>query len=307
MRPRRWVPANAAQWLLCLFRAEARRIADHHLGQPDDGIERGTQLVAHAGEKLGLVLAEGFQLRVQAAELLAHPVDVSRQRTGLVAIDDVNALGEVAGRDLVKLRFDLLDRSEHRPGDGVTQRQRQRDAAQRKADHDPLRFVIGLRARLDAGDHIRLGLVDQLIGQPLELVGERGRLLHLGFPRLGGAAAADQLDDPGHHINESVVIAAKLFDQVRFVLGHEFQPIDVVAELVELAQRALQRAIVGGNQRRRHAVELARGVVLDLAIGLDLALQLDQLLRALVDPAQLAQGAGTDNNQQRHHHQKGRQ
>ena len=43
----------------------------------------------------------------------------------------------------------------------------------------------------------------------------------------------------------------------------------------------VERALVRGKQRRGHAVELARGVVLDLAVGLDLALQLDQLLGAL--------------------------
>ena len=47
----------AQQWLLRLFRAEARRIGDHHLGQADDGVERRPQLVAHAGDEFRLVLA----------------------------------------------------------------------------------------------------------------------------------------------------------------------------------------------------------------------------------------------------------
>src|SRR4029077_15703455 len=36
---------NPTQRLGRLFRAEARRIAHHHLGQPNDGIERSAQLV----------------------------------------------------------------------------------------------------------------------------------------------------------------------------------------------------------------------------------------------------------------------
>src|SRR5262249_20898573 len=52
---------DPAQRLQRLFRAEARRIADHHLGQPDDGVERGAQLVAHTGDKLRLVLARHFE------------------------------------------------------------------------------------------------------------------------------------------------------------------------------------------------------------------------------------------------------
>src|SRR6516164_7271122 len=53
---------NSPQRLRRLFRAEARRIADHHLGQPDDGIERGAQLMAHAGDELRLVLARHCEL-----------------------------------------------------------------------------------------------------------------------------------------------------------------------------------------------------------------------------------------------------
>ena len=108
------------------------------------------------------------------------------------------------------------------------------------------------------------------------------------LPRLGGAAGADQLHDLRDDCDEPVVVLPELAEQLDFVLGDELQPVDVVAELVELAQRARQRALVRGEQRGGDAVELARGVVLDLAIGLDLALQLDQLLGALIDPAQNA-------------------
>src|SRR6516164_1541389 len=48
---------HALQRLLRLFRAEPRGVRDHHFGQPDDGIERRAQLVAHAGDELRLVLA----------------------------------------------------------------------------------------------------------------------------------------------------------------------------------------------------------------------------------------------------------
>src|SRR5262249_7374466 len=53
---------HALQRLLRLFCAEPRRVFDHHFGQPDDGIERGAQLVAHAGDELRLVLACRLQL-----------------------------------------------------------------------------------------------------------------------------------------------------------------------------------------------------------------------------------------------------
>src|SRR5262249_36868985 len=42
---------HTLQRLLRLFRAEARCVLDHHLGQSDDGVERRAQLVAHAGDE----------------------------------------------------------------------------------------------------------------------------------------------------------------------------------------------------------------------------------------------------------------
>ena len=53
---------HAAQRLRRLLGAEARRVGEHHLGQPDDGVERRAQLVAHVGEELRLVLARELEL-----------------------------------------------------------------------------------------------------------------------------------------------------------------------------------------------------------------------------------------------------
>ena len=59
---------HPAQWLCRLFGAEARRIGDHHLREPNDCVERRAKLMAHAGEELRLVLARHFEL----AALLLH-------------------------------------------------------------------------------------------------------------------------------------------------------------------------------------------------------------------------------------------
>src|SRR6516165_9183873 len=53
---------HALQWLLRLFCSKPRRVFDHHLGQPDDGVERSAQLVAHAGDELRLVFARQLEL-----------------------------------------------------------------------------------------------------------------------------------------------------------------------------------------------------------------------------------------------------
>src|SRR5215813_12123868 len=58
---------HALQGPLRLFCAEARRVFDQHVGEPDDGIERRAQLMAHAGDELRLVLARHLQLAALAS------------------------------------------------------------------------------------------------------------------------------------------------------------------------------------------------------------------------------------------------
>ena len=53
---------DAAERLGGLFRPKTRRIADHHVGQPDDGIQRRAQLMAHIGEETRLGAAHCFGL-----------------------------------------------------------------------------------------------------------------------------------------------------------------------------------------------------------------------------------------------------
>src|SRR5215831_2196944 len=53
---------HALKRLLRPLCAEARRISHQHIGEPNDGIQRRAQLVAHAGNELRLVLARQLQL-----------------------------------------------------------------------------------------------------------------------------------------------------------------------------------------------------------------------------------------------------
>jgi hypothetical protein len=90
----------------------------------------------------------------------------------------------------------------------------------------------------------------------------------------------------GDDVDKPFVLLLEFREQVDLVLGHELQSIGVIAELIELTQRARQSRIVGGEERRRNAIELARRVMLDLPVRFDLALQMDQLLGALIDTLQ---------------------
>src|SRR5438046_4189695 len=68
-----WRGIHTAQRCQRLFRAEARRVADHHFRQADDGVERGAQLMAHAGEELRLALARLRELLALVLDFVEQP------------------------------------------------------------------------------------------------------------------------------------------------------------------------------------------------------------------------------------------
>ena len=76
-----------------LLGTEARGIRDHHVGEPDDGVERRAQLVAHIGEELRLVAARDFQLPALFLHLREQIGILDRQhrlgRKGLQELDRV--------------------------------------------------------------------------------------------------------------------------------------------------------------------------------------------------------------------------
>ena len=170
--------------------------------------------------------------------MLGRPVDVGRQGAEFVPIDDIDAVGKVAGGNLAEPSFNLGDRSNQRPGDGVTKDERQHTAAQRKAHDSPLRCGVGLIARLDAGYHVGLGLVDQLVRETLKTIGQRRSLCDLQFSCFRGTAGADQFQDIRHDIRKPVVLIPKPVKQFYFVLGHELQSVNIVPNLIELTQCA---------------------------------------------------------------------
>src|SRR6516162_5286452 len=71
---------HALQWLLRLFRPEPLGVRDHHFGQPDDGIERRAQLVAHAGDELRLVLTRLCELATLVLDFVEQPHVLDRDR-----------------------------------------------------------------------------------------------------------------------------------------------------------------------------------------------------------------------------------
>ena len=283
-------------------------------GGRDDGIQHRLQLGGRAADDAqdlagcGLPL-EGFadllrpllDLPIEAAQLLRGAVDVGGERAQLVAVPDRDPSAELAGRDLAQLPRDPPERLDDRPREHVAEAERQDDAAEREADDDEPRDVVGALARLDVFEHVGFGDVDQLVGQALEAVGERACLAQLQRARRLDLPGSGALHRPGHDRDEAVVVRADARQQIDLVLGHMFQPVEVVAELAELAQDAVELAIVLRQERRRDAVQLARGVVLHLPVGGDLALQLDQLVGAGVDTAQHLHADRAQEDDQRDH------
>src|SRR5205085_6752618 len=118
-----------------------------------------------------------------------------------------------------------------RSRDGIAKRQRERDAADRKADQQAAGSHVHFAALVGARDHIGLGLVDQLVRQPLEAFGQRSRAPDLRLAALAYLAGADQFDHLRNDDDERVVVLAYTAENPGFVVRDKLQPIEVVSEL----------------------------------------------------------------------------
>src|SRR5438093_832505 len=131
------------------------------------------------------------------------------------------------------------------------------------------------------------------------------RLSNLESVAFRDFSTTDQLNGLAHHLNELVVVLAHLSEQLDLVLGHKLEPVEIVAELVELTQRSVEGAFVVGQQRGGDAVKLGRGIVLELAVRGNFSLELYEILSASVSNAQRLQTDCAERDKQHCNGEKG--
>src|ERR671916_230621 len=71
----------------------------------------------------------------------------------------------------------------------------------------------------------------------------------LTWPSVGELPGAPKLHPTSHDPDEAVVVLPDLARQLVLVLRHVLQPVQVVAELAELAQDPVQHSLVRGQER----------------------------------------------------------
>jgi hypothetical protein len=111
----------------------------------------------------------------------------------------------------------------------------------------------------------------------------------------------------GHDLNELGILLLDPAEQLDLILRHELEPVEVIAKLIELAKRCFERPLIWRQESRGNAVELAGGVMLELAVSRNLAVERYQLLGAVVRLAQHVKANGANHDEQHHHHQESRQ
>ena len=97
------------------------------------------------------------------------------------------------------------------------------NAANCKTNDDIPRAFVRLLTCFDTRDHVRLGFIDQLIGQTLETVGQGCSLCCLQLSCLRGTAGTNQFHDLRDDFDEPVVVLTELAEQFDFVLGYELR------------------------------------------------------------------------------------
>src|SRR2546428_9052293 len=82
---------DVAQVVLLLVVELAEHPLEEDLGEPDDGVERRAQLVAHVREELALVPARDLELAALLLDLVEEPDVLDRDR-GLIGegLDDLD-------------------------------------------------------------------------------------------------------------------------------------------------------------------------------------------------------------------------
>src|SRR5262245_40439729 len=120
-------------------------------------------------------------------------------------------------------------------------------------------------------------------------------------------AAADQLDRLAHHLNKLVVVFSNLTKQFDLVFGYKLKPVEIVAKLIELAQRSVERSLFRYQEGGGNTVKLGCGVVLKLALGSDFSLDLHKFFGAAVGVVQDQEADGADRDKQHHDGKKGRE
>ena len=162
---------------------------------------------------------------------------------------------------------------------------------------------VGPLGCIDGVNHVGLGDIDELVRQTFEAVGQRDDLC-LNVARLARPTGPNEVDDACHLGRELIVVLSDLAEEIRFFVGDKLHAVEVIAELSELTERSIEHPVVLKQERGRDAVELARRVVLNLMIGCDLALQLDQFIGLVIDPAQHLQPDRAEHDQQADNREK---
>ena len=257
----------------------AVEIVEHQFSESEDGVERGSELVAHAGEKLrfgpaGLrqTLVEAPQLGrrralllVEALELPAHPVHVLGERAELIAVGDSHRDAEIPRRNLAEELVGPPNGKDERPGDDEPEDHRQPDRQDGEPPHHEARAPVGGDGAGAEARHARLLRGDHLSNEPIDRPVER---LLAGGQRVPGVvdlALADGVRDVRHHRHRVVLRRSDLLDQ-RALVGRR-RRLDAgerVVEAVVLAKDLRHRRFVLAHERHRRVVHLERERVLDL-------------------------------------------
>ena len=285
-------------------RPEVCELAEHalaqHLGEADDGVERGAELVRHVGEELRLGLARPGQLVVEHLELmagppllvveltqlLAHVVHPSREGAELVAVHHVDARAEVPLGDAAEKPLGLPHGKDEGPGDDEAQDKGKEDRGGGEARGEDEGAAIGNLYPLAEPPHALLlgthGLGHQGGDLPIYGIG----LVDVQFHRVVALALPDQLGDARHRGHDLLLPGPDAPDGVALLGRHgRFEAVEGIEEAVVLAEHALDGGVVADEQRVPCEVHLQAEGLLDLPGGVD------PLARLIQEPA-MARHAG---------------
>ena len=103
-------------------------------------------------------------LLVENTELIAHAVDVRRERPQLIAVLDAELPSEIAFGDARHTHADRSQRADDRERDRKAEQERKDKTRSCEAKHDELRAEIRVTGVANALSDLSVGTIDELVG-----------------------------------------------------------------------------------------------------------------------------------------------
>ena len=198
------------------------------------------------------------ELLIENAKLIAHAVDVRCEGPELIAVLDANVTAEVAFSDPLDAGTDRAKWAEDREGDHESKNERKEKTCPRKREDDDLRSGVRVPSIRNTLSDLRVGTVDELVGEQSQPVAEWCYLHRLRRFGLSDPACGHEVERSCRRGRKGSLDAANSSDRISLFGVDVSKPIEAVARRSYLPERRVDTDRLRQSYRSGKRVQLSR-------------------------------------------------